>query len=270
MRDAAAARVLVEEVSGRRHAGLGSSGPPPRASDVARLERLLRRRLDGEPLQHVLGHWGFRTLDVLTDARALVPRPETEIVVAHALLALDRSRSEAPRAGRDPRALDLGTGSGVIACALATESDDLRVIATDASVEALELATANRDRLPAVVGARIELRLGDWYAPVAGEQFDCVVSNPPYLAYAECDGLDPVVRDHDPHAALFAGPTGLEAIAAVVAGAPEALVEGGTLVVELAPHQRDAARALARKAGAHHVAVEADLAGRDRVLVARW
>ena len=268
--DATDARVLLEEVSGRPFAALVAGGPGPSAPELARLDAFVERRRAGEPLQHIAGHWGFRTLDLVIDRRGLIPRPETEVVTGHALRALDRSRVLAPPGAPRLRALDLGTGSGAIACSLVAEDADVEVVAVDASPDAFALAAENRARLAAATAARLDLRAGDWYAPVAGERFDCVVSNPPYLAGHERDGLDPVVRDHDPPLALFSGPTGLEAIEAVVAGAPAALRPGGSLVVEIAPHQSAAARSLARRAGAREVEIAPDLAGRDRVLVVRW
>lgn len=229
----------------------------------------MRRRLAGEPLQHVLATWSFRRLELAVDGRALVPRPETEVVAGHALAAL-AERRRGP--GAAAVALDLGTGSGAIACSLVREDRHVSVVAVDRSEPALSLAAENRSRLEPAEAARLELRLGSWYEPV-GElagTVDVVVSNPPYLAAAEWPGLEPVVRDHDPRDALVAGATGLEAIEAVLAGALRVLRPGGAVVVELAPHQAEAARALARAAGASSVALHPDLAGRTRCLVASF
>ncbi|HLI15466.1 MAG TPA: peptide chain release factor N(5)-glutamine methyltransferase [Acidimicrobiales bacterium] len=260
------ARLLLEEVAGSDLARLAprlDEAPSPGA--LAALEAATRRRLAGEPLQYVLGHWGFRSLDLLVDCRALIPRPETEVVVEHALAELARHPAPA-------RAADLGTGSGAIALALALEGG-AAVVAVEASRAALELARANLERLPSAVAARVELVEGDFYEALGAASpaaFDCIVSNPPYLAVAEWERLDPVVRDHEPKEALVAGPTGLEAIEVVVSGAPDHLSPGGSLVLELAPHQADEVLALAARAGAREAAVQRDLAGRRRVLVARW
>lgn len=229
-------------------------------------DRLLKRRLAGEPLQHVLGHWPFRTVDLIVDRRALIPRPETETVVEQALCELERCEGS-------PLVVDLGTGSGAIACSIASEHPLARVIAVDASEEAVELARLNRDRLADEVARRIEVRIGNWFAALPREVFghvDVVVSNPPYVAEQEWRGLERVVRDFDPKSALVAGRLGTEAIASVIADTPCALVEGGALVLEISPSQANAARAFAGRAGARSTDVRRDLSGRDRVLVARW
>ena len=238
----------------------------PGASEKARFLRLVEHRLAGEPLQHVLGHWPFRTVDLLVDGRALVPRPETELLVEYALGELERVHGL-------PIVVDLGTGSGAIACSIATELPQATVIAVDVSEDAVALAKSNRDRLAAPVACRIDVRIGEWFEAIPRQfwgRIDVVVSNPPYVAEHEWVGLDPVVRDFDPQAALVAGPLGTEAIAAVISGVPDVIVDGGAVVVEIAPAQSDAARLLACAAGARSVEVRRDLAGRDRVLIARW
>ncbi len=281
------ARLLVEEVSGLGAAALALALDERAPEGAAqRLADLVARRRAGEPLQHVVGHWSFRTVELTVDGRALVPRPETEVVVGHALAELARRRAAlaqavaalGPTPGADDSpvalvAVDLGTGSGAIACAILAESDDVEVVGVDASSDAVDLARENVERLGPARAARARLVVGDWYGGIA--EFlhglvDCVVANPPYLAAGEWAGLDPVVRDHDPYDALVAGPTGLEAVEAIVEGAPAVLAPGGALVVEIAPGQADAAAAFAHAAGAVRVEIARDLAGRDRVLVAQW
>lgn len=251
------------------HAGATGLGP-----DGARA--LARRRAAGEPLQYVLGTWPFRTLEVRVDRRALVPRPETEVVVG---VALD----ELAALGRPCRvAVDLGTGSGVIALSLAVEtrgSAGLEVWATDRSAEALALAGENVARLAATdpaAAARVRLTEGSWFAALpaglAG-RCDLVVANPPYVAEGELSGLDPVVREWEPRSALVAGPgrsgvDGLADVEEVVTGAARWLAPGGAVVVELAPHQAAAAADVARRAGLAGVRTERDLAGRLRMVVA--
>jgi release factor glutamine methyltransferase len=281
---------LDSELGGLRHETrlvLLSSTPHPWAFLAAHLDEkaegeavaLARRkaaeRRSGVPLQWVVGAWGFRGIDVKVDGRALVPRPETEIVVEVALGELERMAAASPR---EPvrLALDLGTGSGVIALSLAAERSDLEVLAVDRSAEALSLARENLAELAVgtdpTLSARVRLAEGDWYAAVGEElrgRVDIVVANPPYLAEAEWEQLDPVVRDHDPYGALVAGPTGLEAIEAVVGGAATFLRPTGSVVAELAPAQAGAAAEVARAAGLGEVAVLEDLAGRPRVLRAR-
>jgi release factor glutamine methyltransferase len=285
--DPVTAKWVVEEVAGVEAARLlldGAAGAPTSASE--RLDVMLARLDAGEPLQHVLGHWSFRTIDLVVDRRALVPRPETEVVVGHVLDELARMRAAkgASRVARrastrpSPVVLELGTGSGAIACAIVSEDEDVNVVAVDCSPDALELAGENRGHLAPDAASRLVLASGDWYEGTAallagrglGPTVDCIVSNPPYIAESEWAGLDPVVRDHDPYDALVAGPTGLECVEAVVAGAPELLVTGGALVVEIAPWQASAAGEMARRAGARDVAVGLDLAGRARLVRARW
>jgi release factor glutamine methyltransferase len=236
------------------------------AADAEQFRALVTRRQSGEPLQWVLGRWGFRTLEVLVDERALVPRPETELLVELAL-------AELRRVGPPFLAADLGTGSGVVALALASECPTVRVVATDISDLALALAEDNLACQDPHVRDRVELTSGDWFgalSPTGVGSFAVIASNPPYLAAGEWPGLDPVVRDYDPYDALVAGETGLEAVGHLVAEAPEWLRHDGALVIEVAPHQRDAALALVSAAGAYASAeVVDDLAGRPRVLIGR-
>ncbi len=263
-------RWLLEEASGLGGAALlGYLDREADPESAARLESLVQRRLAGAPLQHVLGHWGFRTLEVAVDSRVLVPRPETELVVEVALCALDRLRALRP--GEGLLAVDLGTGSGVIALSLVAEWPEVRVVATDRDPAALDVAAGNLGTIPAEAATRVELRQGDWYQALDDDlagRLDLIVANPPYLAEREWSELDPVVRDFDPFGALVAGPSGLEAIAAIVAGAPAWLGRHGSVVVEIAPQQATAALELANEAGLREASVADDLAGRARVLVA--
>jgi release factor glutamine methyltransferase len=253
------ARRIVERASGWEASDLArhlDDAPTERA--VAHFDAMVARRAMGEPLQYVVGAWGFRTLDLLVDARVLIPRPETESVVQAAI--------DAVGARRPLTAVDLGTGSGAIALSLAVELG-AEVWATDESADALAVARAN------VAGRGVTtLRLceGDWYGALPSDlrgRVDLIVSNPPYVAAG--DELPAVVRDWEPVDALVAGPTGLEDIERIVRDAPAWLARRGVLVVELAPHQADAVAQLARDAGFHTVDVRPDLAGRPRALVAR-
>ncbi len=252
---------------------LAGAVPGPSDAATADLRRRVARRLCGEPLQHVLGRWSFRRLELRVDGRALVPRPETEVVAGEALAVLSALDVAGDgRRGGPPVAVDLGTGSGAIACVLVDEHATVRVVAVEVAEEARTLAEENRAALPPAAATRLEVRAGSWYEPLrdlAGA-VDLVVSNPPYLAAAEWPVLDDVVREFDPYGALVAGPTGLEGIEAVLAGAPGVLAPGGAVVVELAPDQAGAAVELARCQGARAAEVRRDLAGRLRCLVARW
>jgi release factor glutamine methyltransferase len=263
------ALIVLEEAAGTRFSALVAS-LDERASDegIERFEQLLKRRTSGEPLQHVVGHWPFRHVDLLVDERALIPRPETEIVVEHVLCALERHRDADALL-----AVDLGTGTGAIACALVDENDDVKVIAVDTDERALQLAQLNVARLSHAKNARIELLRSDFYQSFPDAlrgKVTVIVSNPPYLSCAEWHLLDPVVKDYDPKAALVSGETGLEAFEAVLRDAPQFLVKDGAVVLEIAPHQTRAVRELAQRSGAHSIEVHRDLAERERVLVARY
>ncbi len=259
------ARRLVERASGLDGAelvlGLDRLAP---YRGVAHLDAMVARRARGEPLQYVVGRWGFRHLDLFVDARVLIPRPETEQVVEVALGELRSTRGGAPSL-----VVDLGTGSGAIALSLAVEVVTASVWATDAAPGALAVARANLAGIgrPA---ARVRLVEGDWFAALPGEvagRVDLVVANPPYVA--EGDELPPEVADWEPARALVSGPTGMEDLTRIVAEAPAWLSPAGSLVLELAPHQARAMVVQARAAGFAEVEVRPDLAGRDRVLVAR-
>jgi release factor glutamine methyltransferase len=272
------ARWILEEVSGYDPAEL-VRGPAERPSDraVARLAAMVDRRAAGEPLQYVLGHWAFRQLDLFVDPRVLIPRPETEVVAEVALEEAVRlgakrgKRSSWAGTDTDYFVADLGTGSGALALALVTELPRAQVWATDVSEEALSVARANFAGA-GTAAARVRIGTGSWFdaLPVwlRGE-LKLVVSNPPYVANSEIASLPPEIADYEPLDALVSGPTGLEAVERVVAGAPEWLEASGAVVCEIAPHQAVDAVALALEAGYEEAFVRPDLTGRDRVLVAR-
>jgi len=266
------ARWIVAQVAGvpagRLLAGLDE---PASLGAAQRVGTLVDRRRSGEPLQHVLGTWGWRGLEVAVDGRALVPRPETEHLLDLALRELDRS---APAPGAPVVAVDLGTGSGVIALSLAAERDGVTVFGVDRSPAALELARENLAAIEPGARERVTFLEGDWFSPLPPElagHVALIVSNPPYVSAGEWPALDAVVRDHDPYDALVAGPTGLEAIERLVRESPAWLAGGASLVVEIAPHQRKAVLRLTSDAGSlfTSASVADDLAGRPRVLVAR-
>ncbi|MFN8019827.1 MAG: peptide chain release factor N(5)-glutamine methyltransferase [Acidimicrobiales bacterium] len=263
------ARWICEEASGIEGAEwvLGQDAPAT-VRGVARLDAMVGRRCAGEPVQHVLGHWPFRTLDLLVDGRALIPRPETEQVVEVAIAELDRVVAGRP-AGHRAVVADLGTGTGAIALSIAVERPGTEVWATDRSPEALALARANLAAL-GMAGTRVRVVQGDWYAALGPElrgALDLVVSNPPYVAADE--DLARSVLDWEPHEALVPGPTGLEAYEVLLAGAADWLAPGGAVVLEIGATQADAVAALAVAAGLGSVGVAQDLAGLDRTVVAR-
>lgn len=277
----AAAGVESPEAEARWILERAAGGPAPAGAAPARaighLVDMLEQRAEGRPLQHVLGRWAFRRLELVVDHRALIPRVETEVVAevaAEAAVRAGATRAVGDGLGGadDPPYLiaDLGTGSGVLALALVDELADVMVWATDVSGEALAVARANLASV-GLSARRVRLAEGSWFdalPPDLAGRFHVIVSNPPYVAEDEFDVLPAEVRDHEPRLALVPGPTGLEALAEIVAGSPRWLAPGGTLVCELAPHQAEAAVEQALAAGFAEAHVRPDLAGRDRVLVA--
>ena len=260
------ARRIVEKASGYEgadyHVGLDE---PVTGRLLASFERMVERRAAGEPLQYVLGSWGFRGLDLLVDRRVLIPRPETEVVVEVALGELGRLRA------RRPVVVDLGTGSGAIALSIAAEVADAEVWATDRSGDALAVARANLAGL-GWAGSRVRLAEGSWFdalPPILRGRVQLVVSNPPYVGETEVPDLPPEVARWEPVEALVGGATGLEQVETIVGAAPRWLARPGTLVMELAPRQAGSAVALAYEAGFGEAETIADLTGRLRVLVAR-
>ncbi len=217
--------------------------------DAAR--ELVRRRGAREPLAYILGDWGFRRLTLKTDGRALVPRPETEVLVDRCLALLEGIPG--------PRVLDVGTGTGAIALAVKSERPDAAVVAVDRSSEALELARENATSL----GLDVTLVETDLVQGIDGP-FAVVASNPPYVLAAELDGLEPEVRDWEPRAAL------------VDEGQTERLVADaraildGSLVLEVHEDRARGVAATLDAAGYVDVSVTADLAGRERIVEGRW
>jgi release factor glutamine methyltransferase len=265
------ARRIVERASGNEgaafHTGLDEHVS---VRALAFFDGMVERRAAGEPLQYVLGVWGFRTLDLYVDRRVLIPRPETEVVVEVGLAELAELAALRPRQRRHPVVVDLGTGSGAIALSFAAEGPaDIEVWGTDRSADALAVARANLAGLGRAA-ARVRLVEGWWYdalpAALRG-RVGVIVSNPPYVA--DSDDLPAEVADWEPESALLAGPSGMEQIAEVVKEAPVWLDRPGVLVVELAPHQADDAVALAYDSGFTEAFARPDLTGRVRVLVAR-
>jgi len=225
--------------------------------ELAECRELIARRAKREPVAYILGRWGFRGLDLDVDRRVLVPRPETELLVDRCLALLDGVAG--------PAVLDVGTGSGAIALALASELPEARVAGCDVSGDALEVARANGERL----GVEVEWVASDMLAGVEGRRFHLVVSNPPYVAAGEIEALEPEVRDWEPRGATVAGETGLEAIERLVAQAPAALEPGGAIVLEVGAGQAGAVAALLDGAGLAGVGRDPDHAGIERIVWGR-
>jgi release factor glutamine methyltransferase len=217
-----------------------------------RFEAHVTRRARGEPIAYILGEKEFWSLPLLVEPSVLIPRPETELVVERALAHVPP--------GSAGSVLDLATGSGAIALAIASERPGCRVVGTDLSPDAVTLALRNAARLDL---AHLEFRVGWWFGPVQGERFDLVASNPPYIAEGD-PRVEADVRRYEPHAALFSGATGLEALGNIVAGAPAHLNPGGWLLLEHGDQQGEPVRRLLADRGFVDVATFHDLAGLDR------
>ncbi len=223
---------------------------PLTSSELEVARELVVRRGAREPLQYVLGAWGFRRLTLNVDPRALIPRPETEILVERVLLLLT---------GRDaPRVLDVGTGSGAIALAVKDEHPDARVSGFDFSPDALALALENA----ALTGLAVDLLQGDLFDGLPIGPWDLVVSNPPYVDASDVPNLEPEVRDWEPHEALTAD----GAVAAVARGAVGVLAARGGIVLEVGAGQAEATADLLEELGFQDVRVTPDLRGVDRVV----
>lgn len=226
-------------------------------AEAARFDVLLARRAAGEPVAYLTGWRGFWTLELAVTPATLVPRPETELLVD---LALARLPVDAP-----VRVADLGTGSGAIALAIASERPRAQVLATDASSEALDVARGNAARNG--IG-NVAFRLGSWLQPLGEDTFDLIASNPPYIAEGDPHLARGDLR-FEPAMALSCGADGLDAIRVIVRDAPACLRRGGWLLLEHGWDQGDAVRALLAAAGFADVATERDLEQRDRVSLGR-
>jgi len=255
---------LVASTLGIERSGIATAGAlPVSPADAVAIARAVQRRLSGEPIQHIEGSAEFRELVLVSDRRALVPRPETEQLVDLVAGLLEGAAVES--------ALEIGVGSGAIALSLLREGLARRVVGLDISAAALEQARENAAR--AGVGDALELRLcppSIWPAVEGEPPFDLVVSNPPYVATNEIGSLAPEVRDHEPREALDGGADGLEVIRAVVSGAAGALRAGGRLVLEIGAQQGERVEALMDADDRwDRVRIDADLARRTRFASAR-
>ena len=245
------AELLLAAATRRDRAALAAD---PEAGVDARHARafatMVRRRIAREPVAYILGRRGFRRIELVVDQRALIPRPETELLVE---LALEL---------RPRRVLDVGTGSGAVALAVADELPEAELVATDTSLEALALAATNRDRLR--LGSRVQLALVS--LPPGGPPFDLVLANLPYVSEAEWPRLKPEITRFEPRDALVAGPTGLERIEALLAAIALAELETRAVGLEVGAGQAGEVAGLARRAGFERVRTLTDLAGIERVV----
>jgi release factor glutamine methyltransferase len=229
------------------------------ASTAASCRRAAQHRSSGAPFAYAVGRSAFRHLTLHVDERVLIPRQETELLVDE-VLAREATGL----------AIDIGTGSGAIALALASEGRFDRVIGTDVSSGAVRVARANGERLASELTAAVEWREGSLLAPVAGERARVLVSNPPYISFDEAPTLPESVRDWEPPFALYSALGGMAISASIIRGAPDVLVPGGLLVMELDSRRASLAAELALASGRYRdVSVRFDLTGRERFLIAR-
>jgi release factor glutamine methyltransferase len=260
------ARWLCEHACGLDGAEFASAlDETPTTAMMASLDAMLVRRLAGEPLQYVMSRWAFRHLDLFVDKRVLIPRPETELAVEHALSMLANLDGFA-------RVVDLGTGSGAIGLAIASESHprEVEVWLTDESSDALDVARANVATLGRH-GSRVKIAQGSWWSALPEDllgTIDVAVCNPPYIAIGDPEvAVD--VLEWEPHTALFADDDGFADLQLVIAGAPRWLRTGGSLILEIGHRQATRVTEAMIAAGFENVETHRDLAGRDRFVVGR-
>ena len=257
------ARLLMLDAAGLQHPDL-IRAPREKLGGLvaAKLAGHVRRRLTREPVARILGEWEFWSLPFTLTPATLVPRPDSETVVAAALIALKERR----QGGHGVRVLDLGTGSGCLLVALLHEMPGAMGVGADVSPEALE--TARFNALRNKVGDRAEFVLSDWAQEIRG-RFDCIVSNPPYIADAVIDGLEVEVRMHDPRVALSGGPDGLAAYRAIADALPSLMNPGAGVALEIGSDQAISVAELYSSRGYLVEGPFADFGARPRVIVLR-
>jgi release factor glutamine methyltransferase len=221
------------------------------------MRRAMARLVKGEPLQYVLGEWDFRTLTLKCDRRALIPRPETEELVERVLKHL-KARGDASA----PLVVDVGTGTGCITLSLAKESANGIFLGTDISPEAVALARENAELCG--LSSKAKFAVADGLDDFDPESVDVIVSNPPYVTTAECDALDPRVKDFEPRTALDGGVSGLDFYERYISDAVAVLKPGGAVFFEIGESQGDAVRRLLTEWGFNGIKIEKDMSGHDR------
>lgn len=233
----------------------------PHDEMILKLESMLERRAQGEPLAYILGRKEFFSRDFMLTPSVLIPRADTELLVEETLGILK---------GFPPSAsvLEIGTGSGCVAITVALESRIKKILATDISQDALLVAEENARRLGVL--DKIEFLLGDMFEPLEGSKFDIVVSNPPYVSESEFGELENGVKKYEPHCALFGGESGLSYLRSIIYSAVDVLKPGGYCVVEMGFSQRAEVVEIFGSRGYSEVGVAHDLAGRPRVVKGKW
>jgi len=254
--------MLADALGVRRAALYGAMSRVPAPALIDRYEAALRRRVAREPLQHIVGSQAFRDISVAVGPDVLVPRPETELLASWALELLP------PPSGRSPRVLDVGTGSGCIAAALASERRDLTIVAVDVSPAAVAVA---RDNIAALgLGDRVSVVVSDLFSALSPTRVDLIVSNPPYIATGELATLAPEITEHEPRIAVDGGADGLAVATRLVREAPAWLRPGAALVLETGgDEQVESVMRAMREAGFVDVASRRDLAGVTRFVSGR-
>lgn len=252
------AEILLGFVTGRSRTFIMAFGETSlTASELEQLEALLARREQGEPVAYLVGEREFWSLPLSVSPATLIPRPDTECLVEQALLRLPASPQ---------KVLDLGTGTGAVALAIASERPDCQLTGVDLQPEAVKLAQHNAQKLAISNASFVQ---GSWFAPVAGQQFAVIVSNPPYI-----DAADPHLAEGDvrfePASALVADNAGLADLQTLIEHAPQHLLPGGWLLLEHGWQQAQQVQQLFRQAGYHQVATVKDYGGNDRVSLGQW
>lgn len=233
---------------------------------VASANAAARKIAQGAPFAYAVGSASFRNLTLLVDERVLIPRPETEVLVSE---ILERMRDAFRPDQMWGAAADIGTGSGAIALSLASEGRFERMIATDASTDALNVARENLARSSEPMRGAVEFRCGSLVAPLQGECLSLLVSNPPYVAFSEIELLPPAVRDWEPPLALLSGHDGMSATARIISEGPHVLSRGGILALEVDERRASLVAELIMRNGAYSdIGVRLDLAGRERFVFA--
>ncbi len=257
---------IIEELESRIH-----EGTLHEEESFRWIEDLCARSSVGEPLQYLLGRWGFRALELILDRRVLIPRPETELIVDIIGEILSKKIAEQPITEDEVIVVEIGVGSGAITLSIASEFDFVKVYGTEISSEALEVATANLHKITRDLGRRlsdhVEFLPGSFFDPLPTclrGRVDVVVSNPPYLSEELYSCAPETVRNYEPKIALTPGPSGLEAIEVIVRESTQWLLPKGALVVEISPEQERATCSLFEEWGFSEVEVHLDLAGRQR------
>ena len=254
------AETLLLDILGKSRSWLlAHSDEQLAATEASLYVELLERRYRGEPIQYIVGETEFYGLPFHVTRDVLIPRPETEHLVEKVI--------ELAAGFPSPRIVDIGAGSGCIAISLAHHLPHAQIAATDIWARALDLARRNAGRN--AVSNRIRFLYGDLLAPVAGEQFEIVASNPPYVSILDRNSLAIEVRDHEPALALFAGEDGLEVLRRLIPAAHAVLTPGGFIVLEIAHGQDHAVATLLANAGFHHIEFIPDLQGIPRVACAQ-